>query len=464
MKTPFSSTVATGLLLAALIPAAQAQVRPTNHVPKPDYDKRAPASQQSEALTGAQQAVSRLKSQLPFAAVDFDELLGTPKFARAQDGFLTGPNGEGRAVSAKSLQSVSASDPDRAVKAFLNEHASLYGHGAEALDSAKVTRTSVTPHNGLRTVVWQQQLDGIPVFESVLIGNTTKRGELVSLSSQFLPNLPQSADASTPNRAQVQVGPPISAADAILKAAADIGETWDGASVTATGKTAGDGYSVFTTPRKAYVRLVWLPLDRNRLRLCWEVMLDSHQEPHRYVILIDGQNGQSWLRRSLTLSISDATYNVYTSDSPSPFSPGWPTPNPAQPPFTNRVMVTTSAFDVNASPDGWIPDGSNTTTGNNVDAFVDRDFNGLPDQARPVGNPNRVFNFPLDLTLDPSNYINGAVVQLFYGANYYHDRVYELGFTEAAGNYQENNFGRGGLGNDSIIAYRSGWRGCGSCE
>src|SRR5262249_244981 len=159
-------------------------------------------------------------------------------------------------------------------------------------------------HNGLRTVVWQQQLDGIPVFESVLIGNTTKRGELVSLSSQFLPNLAGLADVGTPDRVEIQAAPPISAVDAILKAAADLGETWKGAEISATGQTAGDGYSVFATPRKAYARLVWLPLDRNRLRLGWEVMLDTRQESHRYVLLIDAQDGQTWLRRSLTEYIS----------------------------------------------------------------------------------------------------------------------------------------------------------------
>jgi uncharacterized repeat protein (TIGR01451 family) len=453
MKTPLCSTVATGFLIAALGSVAHAQLRPTSHAPKPGYDRRAAAVQQPEAVTRAQQAVDQLKSQLPSAAVDFDELLGTPKFARAQDGFLTGPAGEGKAVTAKSVRAVSTSDPDRAVKAFLNEHSSLYGHGAEALDAAKITRTDVSTRNGLRTVVWQQQLDGIPVFESVLIGNTTKRGELVSISSQFLPNLSKIADVGTPARAQIQTSPPISATDAILKAAADVEETWNAADVQATGQTAGDGYSIFTTPRRAYTRLVWLPLDRNRLRLCWEVMVDTHQESQRYVVLVDAQDGQTWLRRSLTEYISDATYNVYTSDSPTPFSPGWPTPNPAQPPLTNRVLVTTPALDIVASPEGWIPDGANTTTGNNVDAFVDRDGDGFPDRARPVGNPNRVFDFPLDLTLDPTNYIDAATVQMFYWENYYHDRIYQLGFTEAAGNYQENNFGRGGIGGDSIIAY-----------
>ena len=34
-----------------------------------------------------------------------------------------------------------------------------------------------------------------------------------------------------------------------------------------------------------------------------------------------------------------------------------------------------------------------------------------------------------------------------------HDRLYELGFTEAAGNFQDDNFGRGGVPGDRIIAY-----------
>jgi hypothetical protein len=36
-------------------------------------------------------------------------------------------------------------------------------------------------------VVWEQQVDGIPVFEGVFMAHTTKRGELVSLASQFVP-------------------------------------------------------------------------------------------------------------------------------------------------------------------------------------------------------------------------------------------------------------------------------------
>src|SRR5262249_45037470 len=43
-------------------------------------------------------------------------------------------------------------------------------------------------------------------------------------------------------------------------------------------------------------------------------------------------------------------------------------------------------------------------------------------------------------------------VNLFYVNNLLHDVHYHYGFTEAAGNFQFNNYGRGGLGNDAVQA------------
>ncbi len=51
----------------------------------------------------------------------------------------------------------------------------------------------------------------------------------------------------------------------------------------------------------------------------------------------------------------------------------------------------------------------------------------------------------------PSSYSNASVTQLFYTANVYHDVLYDLGFTEAAGNFETNNNGKGGVGNDFVI-------------
>ena len=460
MKTPtrlFTATLAAGMIAAEflnLLPSVNAQVRPPDESVIANFDSR-PAGAQKPVAAGLQvQAEQQLKSRLPAATVDYDGLLGTPKFIRAGVGFLTGPGGQGGAVSASTAQGFSAGDPYLPVKAFLAEHSALFGFGAEALEGAAVSRDSVAAHSGLRTVVWQQQLDGLPVFESVLIGNSTAAGELVTLSSAFLPEPAAKADAGTPNRSVLQANPTVAAASAIRAAAQNLGDTLTPGEVVATGLTVGAGYQKFTARQSAaHVRLVWLPLDSDHLRLCWEVMLSSQAQHTLFKVVVDAATGEVRVRRNLTSHLSDATYNVWTSDSPSPFTPSWPTPNNGQPPLIGRTSVTTPALNTTASPNGWINDGDNETQGNNTDTFTDRNFDQQPDGPRPQGNPSRVFNFPLDLTQQPITYTNASTVQLFYWINRYHDELYQLGFTEAAGNFQNNNFGRGGLGNDRVIGY-----------
>ena len=107
------------------------------------------------------------------------------------------------------------------------------------------------------------------------------------------------------------------------------------------------------------------------------------------------------------------------------------------------------------SPAGWLS-GSETTHnigGNNVHAYLDTDANNSPD---PGGTPvtNAKFLDAADLTLTPSTDKNRsvAVQNLFYLNNVMHDTLYSHGFDEAAGNFQINNFGKGGLGNDAVNA------------
>ena len=173
------------------------------------------------------------------------------------------------------------------------------------------------------------------------------------------------------------------------------------------------------------------------------------------MVVVDAQTGGALARCCMTYSLSDAAYNVYTSDSPSPFSPGHSQPLTTQPSVTSRTVVTWPALSTVASPNGWINDGDNITMGNNIDAV--RDWNnvvtqwGDPNAYRATGN-NRVFNFSLDLSTAPTTYADAAVVNLFYWCNWMHDQLYALGFDEAAGNYQQVTFGRGGVGGDGILA------------
>lgn len=108
-----------------------------------------------------------------------------------------------------------------------------------------------------------------------------------------------------------------------------------------------------------------------------------------------------------------------------------------------------------ASPIGWLSGSQKTVNigGNNVHAYLDTDGNNEQDAGgSQVDDGN--FLAQADLTQQPDTAENQAVAvqNLFYFNNLIHDKLYRHGFTEAAGNFQNENFGLGGLGGDSVNA------------
>ncbi|HET9466850.1 MAG TPA: M36 family metallopeptidase [Vicinamibacterales bacterium] len=108
------------------------------------------------------------------------------------------------------------------------------------------------------------------------------------------------------------------------------------------------------------------------------------------------------------------------------------------------------------SPSGWLFGGTQNSlniAGNNVRAYLDTDANNQPDAgSTAVADGN--FLATADLSQSPSIVENKKVAaqNLFYLNNVLHDMLYRYGFTEAEGNFQENNFGKGGRGSDSVNA------------
>lgn len=58
--------------------------------------------------------------------------------------------------------------------------------------------------------------------------------------------------------------------------------------------------------------------------------------------------------------------------------------------------------------------------------------------------------------IEPNDYVNASITNLFYWNNIIHDLFYHYGFDEQSGNFQENNFNRGGKENDAVIANAQG--------
>ena len=108
------------------------------------------------------------------------------------------------------------------------------------------------------------------------------------------------------------------------------------------------------------------------------------------------------------------------------------------------------------SPIGWLGSGPQSTiniAGNNANAYLDTIENGQPDRG---GTPVTTGDFlaVADLTLEPTAGHNNevSVQNLFYLNNAIHDILYRHGFDEAAGNFQIDNFGNGGDGDDPVRA------------
>ena len=140
-----------------------------------------------------------------------------------------------------------------------------------------------------------------------------------------------------------------------------------------------------------------------------------------------------------------SSYNVYEHPKESPLD-------------GPRTIVDDPAHSV-ASPFGWHDtDGVagpefTVTRGNNAHAYTDHDNDGIPDPGSdPDGGSGLDFSHPVDFTQHPHTYSDAAVTNLFYWNNIIHDLTHEYGFTEEAANFQVNNYGRGGLGNDDVRA------------
>ncbi|RDB18624.1 Extracellular metalloproteinase MEP [Hypsizygus marmoreus] len=103
-----------------------------------------------------------------------------------------------------------------------------------------------------------------------------------------------------------------------------------------------------------------------------------------------------------------------------------------------------------ASPKGWHTVGKivyNATIGNNAMAFKG-DSNSLTSASSSI--LNFIYNQNPTAAPNTAPNVDAARTNAFYIVNTLHDVTYRYGFTEAAYNFQNDNFGKGGLSNDAV--------------
>lgn len=134
-------------------------------------------------------------------------------------------------------------------------------------------------------------------------------------------------------------------------------------------------------------------------------------------------------------------------------------PQPLESPkYGSRQIIDESVVNLSASPYGWHDtdgvDGADftITKGNNVWAKDDTTGRNTLTGSSPNGGDSLVFDFPYDINSRPFENLKAGIVNLFYWNNVMHDIMYNYGFDEVSGNFQNNNYGKLGSGNDFVFA------------
>ncbi|HKX84171.1 MAG TPA: M36 family metallopeptidase, partial [Pyrinomonadaceae bacterium] len=393
---------------------------------------------------------SALKTRVPTLKVEYNEDIRIPE--------VIAPDvKQGRAM----LTGSSSSKRSDILKNFLKENTSLTGLSAGQIDELSVTADYTNPDGNLSFALLEQEFDGIPVFRGEIKAGFTKQGEMIRVINNLAPGIDVSSLSSN-------FGDP---AEAVRAAAGYIKHQLTPAEQSLNAAESTELKSVFgtgdwaTTAEKMY-----FPTEPGIAVPAWRVLI---WEPvNAYYVVVDAQSGTMLWRKNITEDqTQSATYQVYTNpnamintaDNPAPLTPG-----PVDPTLgtqgalltRNNVTRVGNEAPYTFNNNGWITDGANITDGNALQAGIDRDgVNGV--DAPQTGAPNRVF----DSTWNPppgnptpgdepltAQAQRGAVIQMFYAMNLYHDELYRLGFTELAFNFQDNNFGRGGAGADRVSA------------
>ncbi|WP_228452163.1 T9SS-dependent M36 family metallopeptidase [Chryseobacterium sp. c4a] len=318
---------------------------------------------------------------------------------------------------------------------------------------------NVDPSKSLNgnVVKFLQTYNGLPVYSSVgtvLIQNN----KIVYYTDNFVKDYKESTGGNAT----------IAAKDALQKIADHLGRD-EVKSYHILGYAEEDAEN----GRAAKQRLVYAE-DKGSLKLAYQFTFQDPKSPSYWDILINAKTGEIISESDLNLSCnfhddafshgesmlaqSDFIGPVKMNAQPALLSPDNATYNVFPLPIESATFgsrsIVTNPWLLTSSPEGWHSDGTNhytNTRGNNVFAYDDKANTNVPGVFAD-GGANRSFDFPFSINGTPDSNLNAAITNLFYINNKVHDIFYKFGFTETARNFQQNNFGLGGVGNDYVNA------------
>jgi len=386
-------------------------------------------AQTTRAMSAEQvAALNALKLQFPALLTNVDSTFGAPRSLLNGAGYLTGPQ---------------PGAPTTVGINYLRQNATLLGVSqadinALVVNSAYSDPKLPTSNVRLNYLQLQQQVSGIPVWSATTM-SLTNDGKVLLVGNGMVPNLAGSVNTVTPT---------ISAVDAITAAASNLGLQVTSPITPVTpesGATRKGTYSDGGFARQAVqTELMLVPVGYGNTRLAWHVTMINKND-YGFEFFVDAVTNQVLVRNSLVKFDSYTVLQAGNGDSPD------------QAP----IKAVVNPADSLASPFGWHDINGKAgadyfiTRGNNARASTRRDSTQVGNGLFPSGGPTNTYNYGANFKSDPSTYQAASAVDLFYTINTVHDAAYRAGFTENAGNYQQNQYGRStpSRGNDAILGF-----------
>jgi len=316
----------------------------------------------------------------------------------------------------------------------------------------------------LTNIYLNQTYEGVSIFNAIS-SIAVKKGEVFYYANRFISDIDSKVNTTTPV---------ISPTNAIIKASQDFQL---GAPQNLQLLSQDENTLLFSdggiSKRDIPVKLVLTQID-DELRLSWNVTVYKNDGLNWYNVRVDAvtnevidfndyiincsfdkphnhENDQVHTLKNHRNEEFDASLFLVDGSNYNVFAFPAESPN-----HGSRQLVSEPASTV-ASPFGWHDDNGvagaeyTITRGNNVIAQEDRDGNNGVGYS-PDGTAALNFDFPLDLNQPHPGYEDVSITNLFYANNMMHDIWYHHGFDEDSGNFQANNYGNPGLGNDFVFA------------
>ena len=328
--------------------------------------------------------------------------------------------------------------------------------------------------NGLEHIYVQQAYAGIPVHNRMAT-LAFAQGRLATHAGRFVP---------VKLLAGLPTAPALSSAGAVSRALLHVAPTAAIVPVMVSEEGGPEARHTFAATgvarRNIVASLTWAVDEAGRPHLAWNVNVEMLHSSDWWNVRVDAATGLVLGQDNWTVEEKAEDACTTQTVAARPQATAWRQPPPPPPNATSssffvvgypRENPGTLGFQTetdpwlkagagnNATTHGWNFDGTTnyiTTRGNNVAAYDDSLKANAPGRyaVSSTTAPTLTFAYQHNASAAPTTLANrnAATVNLFYWNNIIHDLTYQYGFTEAAGNFQADNLGRGGAGNDYVRA------------